>query len=262
MTALPLATTDLGSGNGPPLVILHGLFGRRRNWQAIQKQLARKHRVITADLRNHGDSPWDDDMTYPAMASDIGKLVQDLDAGPAIVVGHSMGGKAAMSLALSNPDIIASLVVIDIAPVPYDHDYSGYIEAMKSVPLDKTERRADAESFLTGEVEDPGIRNFLLQNLETTDGGLAWRVNLDVIDKAMPTALEFPPADGKSFDGKALFIAGGKSDYIKHENRDVISALFPQARHIKIKDAGHWVHAEKPQEIVATLESVAAHAAD
>lgn len=261
MTALSLATTDLGNGDGAPLVILHGLFGRRRNWQAIQKQLARKYRVVAADLRNHGDSPWDDDMTYPAMASDIAKLIQDLNAGPAIVVGHSMGGKAAMCLALAQPDLIGSLVVIDIAPVPYDHDYSGYIEAMKSIPLDKIARRADAESFLTGAVEDPGIRNFLLQNLETADGGLAWRVNLDVIESAMPSVLDFPSADGKSFDGKTLFVAGGNSDYIKGEDRDAISALFPQARHIKIKDAGHWVHAEKPQEILATLESVAAHAA-
>ncbi len=262
MTALPLATTDLGSGDGPPLVILHGLFGRRRNWQAIQKQLARKHRVVAADLRNHGDSPWDDDMTYPAMASDIGRLIQDLGAGPAIVVGHSMGGKASMYLSLTHPELIASLVVIDIAPVSYDHDYSGYIDAMKSVPLDEIARRTDAASYLTDEVENPGIRNFLLQNLETTDSGLAWRVNLDVIEKAMPTVLDFPPTGGKSFDGKTLFVAGGTSDYIKREDRETIGALFPQARHIKIKDAGHWVHAEKPQEVLATLESVAAYAAD
>lgn len=261
MTALPLATTDLGGGDGPPLVIVHGLFGRRRNWQAIQKQLARKHRVVAADLRNHGDSPWDDDMTYPAMSSDIGKLIDDIDSGPAILVGHSMGGKAAMYLALDRPDLIAALVVIDISPVSYRHDYGSYIDAMKSVPLDRIERRGEAEAFLTDAVENPGIRNFLLQNLEMTGDGMAWRVNLPVIESAMPDVLGFPDTGGKVFGGRTLFVAGGNSDYIKGEDRDAISALFPQARHIKIKDAGHWVHAEKPQEILATLESVAAHAA-
>lgn len=259
MPALSLATTDLGDAAGPPMVIVHGLFGRRRNWQAIQKQLARTHRVIAADLRNHGDSPWNDTMTYPAMAEDLVALIKGLDAGPAILVGHSMGGKASMQLALDHPELLAALVVIDIAPVPYNNDYSGYISAMRNIPLSKLERRSDAEAYLTDEIDERGIRNFLLQNLEQTDDGFAWKVNLDAISKSMPTILDFPDMAGKQYDGRALFIAGAHSDYVKREDRDVIASLFPRARHLKIKDAGHWVHAEKPAEIVSTLEQVSAN---
>lgn len=256
MSALSLATTDLGDGNGPPLVIVHGLFGRRRNWQAIQKQLARKYRVVAADLRNHGDSPWDDTMTYEAMAEDLAGLIESLEAGPAILVGHSMGGKASMRLALERPELLSALVVIDIAPRTYDHDFSDYIAAMRSIPLDTVTRRSDAEAFLTDAVPEAGIRNFLLQNLDSSGDGLTWRVNLDVITESMPNILGFSPPEGRTYDGRTLFVAGAKSHYVTRDDRATIAALFPKAKHVSIKDAGHWVHAEKPAEIIAVLESV------
>lgn len=256
MAALALATTDLGSGDGPPILIVHGLFGRRRNWQAIQKQLARKHRIVAADLRNHGDSPWDDTMTYPAMADDLAALIEGLGAGPAVLVGHSMGGKASMRLALERPELLAALVVIDIAPVTYEHDFTDYIEAMQAMPLATLARRSDAEAYLVDKVPEQGVRNFLLQNLEQTDDGLVWRVNLDVIEKSMPSILGFDAPAGRTFDGRTLFVAGAASHYIKREDRPAIAALFPKAKHVSIKDAGHWVHAEKPQEIITVIESV------
>lgn len=258
MRAVPLTTTDLGTADGAPIVIVHGLFGRRRNWQAIQKQIARTRRVVAADLRNHGDSPWDATMTYAAMAGDIGALIESLNAGPAILVGHSMGGKASMRLALERPELLAALVVIDVAPIAYTHDYTDYIRAMRSIPLDTITRRADAEQFLLSDVPDKGIRDFLLQNLEQSGDGLSWKVNLDVIAAAMPEILAFDAPPGRTFDGRTLFVAGDRSDYIKREYRDAIAALFPQAKHIRIKDAGHWVHAEKPAEIITVIESVAA----
>ncbi len=253
MPAVELATTD--QGDGPPVIVLHGLFGRRRNWQGLQKRLAANARIITADMRNHGDSGWDPAMTYGAMAEDIAALIKSLDIAPALVVGHSMGGKAAMTLALSAPETVKALMVIDIAPVPYDHNYAPYVDAMRSVPLDTLKRRSQAEEYLADAIEDRAVRAFLLQNLGQQEDGLKWQVNLDAIDAGMADILDFPAATGDPYDGPATFIAGGNSDYIEDAHRPLIEALFPSAAFATIDGAGHWVHAEKPAEMIAAMQS-------
>lgn len=253
--ALALNHTDFG--DGVPVIILHGLFGRLRNWQGLQKQLARQARIITADLRNHGDSPWADDMSYTAMAADIAKLIDDLDVGPAVVVGHSMGGKAAMCLALSEPDLVKALMVIDISPVDYYNDYRPYIDAMRGVPLSELSRRGEAEQYMKDGIPDPGIRAFLLQNLGESDDGLVWQANIDAIERGMPDIMTFPNFDGIAFEKPTRFVIGGTSDYVKPDHRDRITELFPNASHTVIKDAGHWVHAEKPKEVMAEITEFA-----
>jgi len=251
MSALPLTVSDLGVG--VPIVILHGLFGRRRNWQAIQKRLAADARIVAADMRNHGDSPWDDEMTYTAMAGDLARLIGDLDCGPAIVVGHSMGGKAAMTLALTAPDLVRGLMVIDIAPVTYDHSYQPYIDAMRSVPLGELARRSEAEKYLLDAIPDAGVRAFLLQNLGQDETGLKWQVNLDAIERDLPDILDFPQGIGDPYEGPALFLRGGASDFVADAHIPLIENLFPMAAHETVAGAGHWVHAEKPEEVIRQI---------
>ncbi len=253
MSAVNLVTSDLGDGS--PALILHGLFGRRRNWQAIQKRLADDTRIITADLRNHGDSPWDNTMTYEAMAEDIASLIRHLDAGPAVVVGHSMGGKAAMALALSAPELVSGLMVIDIAPVPYDHEYGPYIKAMRCVPLDTLSRRSDAEKYMEDVISDRSIRAFLLQNLAQENDKITWQVNLDAIEDGLPDILDFPNALGDPYEGPTLMLRGGNSDFILDEHHPAIEALFPMATHDVIENAGHWIHAEKPAEVIDQIKT-------
>ncbi|MBO6521566.1 MAG: alpha/beta fold hydrolase [Rhodospirillales bacterium] len=255
MPAVPLSITDLGAGT--PLLILHGLFGRKRNWQAIQKRLADDIRIVTADMRNHGDSPWDDEMTYPAMAGDLAKLIRDLDAGPAVVAGHSMGGKAAMTLAMTEPELVRALMVIDIAPVAYDHTYQPYIDAMRGVPLGDLERRSQAEEYMKDAIPDPGVRAFLLQNLGQDDNRLKWQVNLDAIERGLPAILDFPAGHGAPYEGRTLFVRGGNSDFVADSHVPLIENLFPMAEHAEIADAGHWAHAEKPEEVIRIIRAFA-----
>jgi len=246
--SLPLSITDLGDGT--PVLILHGLFGRRRNWQAIQKRLSGDARIVTADMRNHGDSPWDDEMSYPAMAADLAGLIDDLDSGPVVVVGHSMGGKAAMTLALGHPERVRGLMVIDIAPVTYSHSYMPYIDAMRGVPLRDLQRRSEAEPYMTDAIPDPGVRAFLLQNLGQDESGLKWQVNLDAIEHGLPEILDFPHGVGDPYEGPALFLSGANSDFVDESHTPQIDNLFPMAEHAEVKGAGHWVHAEKPEDVI------------
>ncbi len=248
MTPVLLSNTELGEGQS--VFILHGLFGRKRNWQAIQKRLADRARIITADMRNHGDSPWHETMTYDAMAADIAHLIDRQSDGPAIVVGHSMGGKAAMALALQYPELVKGLMVLDIAPVRYEHDYAPYITAMRSVPLASLSRRSEAEDYLLEHIPDAGIRAFLLQNLGQDDDGLKWQVNLDHIDDGMADILDFPGETGSPYDGPTTFLAGGASNYIDDGHLPLIQGLFPYAEHAVVEGAGHWLHAEKPAPVI------------
>ena len=245
-TPLSLAFTDNGAGK--PLVILHGLFGSKRNWGAIAKSLSAHRRVLCLDLRNHGESPWDAAMTYPALAADVAHFIGTHDLGAADVIGHSMGGKAAMTLALGHPELVASLTVVDIAPAPSPGTFIHYVEALRAMDLPRITSRKEADALLAPAEANPGIRAFLLQNLESGTDGFKWRVNLDALSAAMKDLLDFaPPPHGHSYHGPALFLAGGASDYIGPQHHAEIERLFPAARIEILPGVGHWAHAEAPE---------------
>jgi pimeloyl-ACP methyl ester carboxylesterase len=246
------------TGGDAPVVLLHGLFGAAANWGTIQKRLAADgtRRVLALDLRNHGSSPQAASMDYPAMAGDVAETLEAHRALPAAVVGHSMGGKVAMALALTRPEAVSRLVVADIAPVAYPPALRGYVEAMRSLPLAPGMARRDADAALAGAVPHPGIRAFLLQNLRfDRDAPPAWRLNLEAIAAAMPVIEGFPELDGgRSYDGPVLFLGGERSDYIRPEHHARIRALFPTARFATVPDAGHWVHSENPEGFLGLVE--------
>lgn len=239
---------------GPPIVVVHGLFGSARNWAGIAKQLADTHRVFALDLRNHGDSPWADDMGFAAMAGDIGRFIADHGLDRPVVIGHSLGGKAVMALALSHPGSVGALVVVDIAPVAYRGSFRAYVDAMMGMDPTRITRRSDADALLADTVPDPGVRQFLLQNLVLGEGEPRWRLNLAVLGAEMDRmGGALSPDLGAPYAGPALFLGGGASPYLRPEHEPAIRDLFPNAEIDAIDGAGHWVHAEKPAEFLARL---------
>ena len=233
-----------GDEKSPPVVIVHGLYGSGRNWGVIAKRLSDQFFVITVDLRNHGDSPWLDTHNYHVMADDLVEVINSLNIKPNII-GHSMGGKAAMVLALKRPNLVRNLIIADIAPVKYEHDQSQFIEAMQKVDLSKVEKRSDATLALSKFVEDKSLQNFFTQSLDIK--AKRWKLNLKVLRSEMSEILSFPKIESE-FSGHSLFLKGEKSDYIKSEHRKLIKSLFTKARFATFKEAGHWLHAEKPRE--------------
>ena len=233
-----------GDKKSPPVMIVHGLYGSGRNWGVIAKRLSDQFFVITVDLRNHGDSPWLDTHNYHVMADDLVEVINSLNIKPNII-GHSMGGKAAMVLALKRPNLVRNLIIADIAPVKYEHDQSQFIEAMQKVDLSKVEKRSDATLALSKFVEDKSLQNFFTQSLDIK--AKRWKLNLKVLRSEMSEILSFPKIESE-FSGHSLFLKGEKSDYIKSEHRKLIKSLFTKARFATFKEAGHWLHAEKPRE--------------
>jgi pimeloyl-ACP methyl ester carboxylesterase len=244
-----------GPAGAPPLVIAHGLFGSAQNWRSLARRLARGRRVIAADLRNHGDSGWDAEAGYPAMAGDLAETIRTEAGGRADMLGHSMGGKAAMALALTAPDAVRRLVVADIAPVAYDHAHGDYVAAMRALDLGRVSRRSDADPLLAAAIPQPALRAFILQNLVVEDGGARWRVNLDALEANMEALLGFPAAlSRKSWSGPALFLRGGASDYVRDAHLPAVRALFPAAVVKTLPEAGHWLHADRPEAFLAAVE--------
>jgi pimeloyl-ACP methyl ester carboxylesterase len=256
MTIAPVTLAAVEQGEGRPVVILHGLFGSAQNWTTVGRRLAASYRVIAADLRNHGASPHDPRMDYPAMAADLAALIEARAGGRAALVGHSMGGKAAMWLALARPALVERLVVVDVAPVSYRPTLQAYAAAMRAVPLRAGMRRAEADAALKEAIPDAGERAFLLQNLRfRADGPPEWRLNLAAIEPAVPTISAFPdPPAGARYDGPVLFVCGERSDYVRPEHHGRILALFPRAAFVVVPGAGHWVHAEAPEPFLRALE--------
>jgi pimeloyl-ACP methyl ester carboxylesterase len=243
-----------GAETAPPLVVAHGLFGSGRNFNTLGRRWATGRRVVLLDMRNHGASPWTDDMGYPDQAADLAEAIDRLAGGRALVLGHSMGGKAAMALALTHPDRVAGLIVADIAPTPYEHTHLPYVRAMRDVDLDRVRRRSDADPLLAEGVPDPSLRAFLLQNLLIEDGTARWRLNLPAIEREMPILTGWPEAWPEArYAGPTLFLHGGASDYVRPESRPRISELFPAAEFQTIEGAGHWLHAERPAEFAEAV---------
>ena len=237
--------------DGTPLLIAHGLYGSARNWGVIAKRLSDRGPVIAVDMRNHGGSDWHPTHSYADMASDLAEVIETL--GESVdLLGHSMGGKAAMVLALSRPELVRKLVVADIAPVGYTHTQMGMIDAMRGVDLSEVKKRSDTDVQLAKDVEDQGIRAFLLQSLDVAQK--RWRLNLDVLANEMEKIIGFPKVSG-SFEGPTLFLSGGTSDYVLPEHRPAIKLTFPNAKFAKIPGAGHWLHAEKPREFEAAVRA-------
>ena len=235
-----------------PLVIAHGLYGSGRNWGVIARRLADVRDVVVVDMRNHGLSPRQPVHGYPEMAADLAEVIASL-GGRVDLLGHSMGGKAAMQLALTDGAGIRRLVVADIAPVAYTHDQSHHAQAMRALDLTDLGSRGEADRRLAETIEDASLRAFFLQSLDfKAEGGPQWRLNLDVLEAEMPKIVGWPGTQGR-FDGPALFLTGANSPYVRAEHRDTIRALFPAARFAKIPDTGHWLHAEKPREFEETV---------
>lgn len=249
---MKLATTSYGE-NGSPVVVLHGLFGSGRNWMTAARLLASEHRVVAADLRNHGTSPHTDTMSYPEMAQDVYETITDLGLGPVALVGHSMGGKAAMLTALRHPEVVDRLIVVDVAPVAYPPAFVAYAQAMRSADLSSVERRSDVEKQLVEAVASPATRAFLLQNLILDDHGARWRPNLPVIEASLPEISGWPEEITGSYDGPTLFVYGGESDYVRAKHHDTVRRYFPRAEFAAIPEAGHWVHAERLDDFLATV---------
>jgi len=237
----------------PSVLIVHGLFGSARNWGAIAKRLSATRKVVAVDMRNHGTSPFADSHTYADMADDLAGVIAE-EGQPMDVVGHSMGGKAAMVLALTRPELVNRLVVADIAPAAYDHSQTHYIHAMRALPLEGVSTRTEANARFTPLVSEPSVRAFLLQSLDLQASPPRWRLNLDVLERDMDAITGWPDdAAYKPFDGPTLFLSGGNSDYVRTGHRPGIKALFPNARMAKLPGAGHWLHAEKPRDFEQTL---------
>ena len=228
--------------DAPPLLIAHGLFGSGRNWGVIAKRLSDEREVIAVDMRNHGDSPRLPTHSYFDLADDLAEVIASLPEGRADVLGHSMGGKAAMVLALRHGARVNKLVVADIAPVAYGHSQQSQIDAMRRVDLARIRNRQEAAAQM--QAATPEIAAFLLQSLDMA--ARRWKIDLDLFEREMGTVVGFPAVAGH-FDGPTLFLSGALSDYVLPEHRPQIRALFSQAKFAKIPQAGHWLHAEQPR---------------
>ncbi len=264
-----LAVRTIGDA-GPVVVFVHGLFGQGKNWTTVAKGLADRHRVMLVDLPNHGHSPWSERVDYLDMAALVAAELESVGE-PVTLVGHSMGGKVAMQLALRRPELLRALVVVDVAPTAYpesggrtdDPDeeaspFAAFIAAMQAVDLDRLRTREDAEAALRTAVPSRMVRSFLLQSLVRdgvgADGGWRWRLNLEALARDLGHLRGFPdPPPGATFDGPVLWIAGANSTYVLPEDRARMDELFPATRLVRIKKAGHWVHSEQPEVFLETV---------
>jgi pimeloyl-ACP methyl ester carboxylesterase len=250
MTTPALHTTALGE-QGSPVVFCHGLFGQGKNWTQIAKSLADRHRVTLVDMPNHGRSAWTEQLDYAEMADAVAGLIDE----PAALVGHSMGGKAAMLTALRHPDRVERLCVVDVSPVSYSgtDEFRSFIDAMLGMDLEAIGSRTDADAALAPAVPDPGVRGFLLQNLRREGDAWRWLPNLEVLRRDLAELRSWPETDAV-YDGPVLWIGGADSDYVRDEHRDEMEARFPRVRRVTVRGAGHWVHSAQPAVVAGLLD--------
>ena len=240
-------------GHGHPLIILHGLFGSLENWRTLSKTFSQSFQVFALDQRNHGRSPHSDVFNYRVMVEDVREFVQLHSLSPTHLLGHSMGGKTAMQFAVSYPEKVDKLIVVDIAPKVYPPEHDAIFAALFSLDVRGLRSRQQADTALAGKIPDLALRQFLLKNLEReAPGGFRWRINLDAIHENYAEILKGLEGTGQ-FHHPTLFIRGGNSGYIHPEDLPAIKAIFPQAQLVTIPHTGHWVHAEAPQEFAGTV---------
>jgi pimeloyl-ACP methyl ester carboxylesterase len=261
-----LHTTELGGSAGPGggtrVVFCHGLFGQGRNFTGIGKALADRHRVTLVDMPDHGQSPWSDRFDYLAAADQVAELLSADD--PVALVGHSMGGKISMLTALRHPELVERLVVVDVAPVPYDHaaEFEGYIRAMRAIDLDTLERRSEAEDALREAVPNPTVRGFLLQSLRREGDQWRWLLNLELLARDLDAITDWPEAalaGTAAYDGPVLWVGGADSAYVRADYDEAMNRWFPRNRRVMVKGAGHWVHSEQPEVFVEVLKRFLDH---
>ncbi|MEX0283737.1 MAG: alpha/beta fold hydrolase [Paracoccaceae bacterium] len=245
-----LNTIHHGTPSPTPLIIAHGLYGSARNWGVISKRLSDTRYVIAVDMRNHGASDWTKTHSYNDLAEDLAEVIAPY--GQADVLGHSMGGKAAMMLALTAPERVNRLIVGDIAPVAYTHSQMPMLEAMRGVDLSVVRKRSDAAEQLGALGVEPALQSFFTQSLDIKNA--KWLLNLDTLAEEMPKIMDFPDIS-TSFPNRTLFLTGAESDYVQPKDRPRIRELFPAARFVKLKDAGHWLHADQPRGFEAAVRA-------
>jgi len=235
------------TGSGPPLLVLHGLFGSGKNWHSHMRRLAGHFEVFCVDLRNHGQSFHSDEMNYALMADDVVRLMRQQELDGCRILGHSMGGKVAMTLAIQQPVLLSRMIVADIAPVAYYHHYDDLIEPILALDLGRVESRTQIDHALRPNIPEDLLRAFLLQNLARNEHGWSWRVNWPVIQREMDSLTGFDPLPSDWVgDLPTLFIRGANSDYVGNAEIEVIERHFRNAEIATIEGAGHWLHAEKP----------------
>lgn len=233
------------TGDGEPIILIHGLFGDLDNLKSISRHLKDHYSVINVDVRNHGQSPHSDKMSYAQMADDVIAVADAEQLDKFHLLGHSMGGKIAMEIALRHPSRVRSLIVADIAPVAYDARHSGILDALCGIDLEQLTSRQDADAQLAETIETKGVRQFLLKNLRKDGDHWFWRFNLKGLQDNYQVLIGEPTSEGQ-YTGPVLFIRGGLSDYVLEEHRDAIASRFPSARPKTIENTGHWLHAEQP----------------
>jgi len=242
------------TGDGPPLILLHGLFGAAKNLGVIARGLGGQARVISMDLRNHGDSPHGAAMDYATLAADVAETCAALGVQRARIAGHSLGGKAAMALALTRPQLVERLAVLDIAPVSYKHGYDVIAHAMQGIALSPALTRQQADAALSGAVSEAPMRAFLLSNLALGETP-HWRIGLGEIAAAMPDLLAWnDPPGAAPYAGPTLFLHGAESDYVQPSANAVIKRLFPNAAQQAVEGASHWLHVDKPKQVIEILQ--------
>lgn len=252
---MPLHTTSYGD-HGSRIVFCHGLFGQGRNWTQHAKALAADHRVLLVDMPDHGRSPWSERFDFVTAASQVAELISADD--PVALVGHSMGGKTAMVLALRHPELVERLCVVDVAPVAYQHaaEFVRYIDAMLAIDLGSLRDRGDADAALQEAVSNAGVRGFLLQNLRREGDKWHWQPNLHLLRAEIDEVGGWPAAalEGTApYDGPVLWIGGSESQYVRNDYSAAMERYFPRVRRVTVKGAGHWVHSEQPAVFLEVL---------
>ncbi len=253
MNTVELAYEELGKDNPVPLIILHGFFASSRNWRKIAERLSSTYHVYVLDMRNHGLSPHHAIMDYPSMTADVLRFMDVHKLVTAHILGHSMGGKIAMWLALNHPERMKKLLVVDIAPKSYTHNFDKTIRALIDLPLVSIQHRKQAEQMLAKDIPEPSYRQFLLQNLVLKAGSYHWRIDLAIFLRMAPNIVAFPEIQDLSpYSDQTLFVAGANSSYLAQ--KDTLH-LFPNALFETIADAGHWLHVQQPEIFTEVVEN-------
>ncbi len=239
-------------GQGDPIIILHGLFGMLDNWQTVAKKLAKEYMVILVDQRDHGKSKHTEEFNYKVLAEDLNEFLEENWIHSCHIIGHSMGGKAAMQFSTMYSEMIEKLIIVDIGPKAYKPGHELIFKALLEVPIDDVKSRQEVEDIISRHIDDVGVRLFLMKNLQRKkDGGFRWKMNLELLHKEYSNIIAAIEADD-IVDVDTLFMYGNKSHYIIPSEIDDIKEIFSSAR-FEAMDAGHWIHAEKPEELVTLI---------